>query len=292
MQRRNRKRNAPLWRRLPSLAQSGAEALPGLFRRLGTHTRRCLPGLVALFGTAAVLAGLWLGHHFLTTSSHFAIRVIEVRGNRALTPAAVKAQMGIQEGHNIFAAKLGALADAIERDPWVIEALVQRKLPDTLVVELVEREAAAIIDLGGLYLADHNGVVFKRFSSVRDTFREDELPVITGLDRDDYIRHPEAVRRKVRQALSALEVYQKGAERPRIGEIHIDPRRGLTFVTFEHAVSVRVGHGEGETLAVRLRAFDLAWEALSQGERQRARVVYADSSNRPDRVTVAFAQVE
>lgn len=291
-QRRNRKRSLPLWQRLPSLAASAGQSLPRLCRSMAARARRCVPALVALVGSAAVFSGLWLGHHFLTTSPHFAIRVIEVRGNRALTPAELKAQMGVWEGNNIFQAKLGALAEAVQRDPWVVEAIVRRKLPDTLVVDLVERQAAAVIELGGLYLADPNGTVFKRFSPVRDSLSEDSLPVITGMDREDYIRHPDAAARKVRQALAALKVYEADSERPRIGEIHIDPRRGLTFVTYEHAVSVRVGHGEGDTLAVRLRAFDLAWKALSQAERRRARVVYADSSNRPDRVTVAFAQVE
>jgi hypothetical protein len=90
------------------------------------------------------------------------------------------------------------------------------------------------------------------------------------------------------EALDALAVYDQVDGRPKIAEIHLDARRGIVFHTYEDAVAIRVGDGEGEALAARLRTFDAAWSALDPDERAAARVVYVDNKTRPDRVTVGF----
>ena len=113
------------------------------------------------------------------------------------------------------------------------------------------------------------------------------LPVITGIPRARFIEDPAAVEAEIRRALAARAVYRNGA-RPRLGEIHVDDRRGITFLTYEDALAIRVGNGSSQTLARRLHTFDIAWASLEAETRAAAHVVYVDNTTRPDRVTVGF----
>ena len=66
---------------------------------------------------------------------------------------------------------------------------VSRQLPSVLTIEISERHAAAVVNLGGLYLADVRGRPFKRATM-------DEaagLPVITGVARGQYAARRDAV---------------------------------------------------------------------------------------------------
>jgi cell division protein FtsQ len=248
---------------------------------------------IAALVTGAIVAGGYYGYHFITTSERFAVRAIEVHGNEAVTAAEIQALMGVAPGDNIFAIELGAMTRAIESDPTIARASVRRELPGTLIVEVEENQPAALVELGGLYLADREGRVFKRAAIERGDGRG--LPVITGLSRAAYVSEPEAVHVEIREALGAAELYQSGEdafERPALGEINLHRRHGITFTMYERAVALRVGRGDLQALRERLHAFDIAWQALTPRERHQARIVYADASTRPDRVTIGFEHTE
>ena len=165
------------------------------------------------------------------------------------------------------------------------ERELRRELPDRLIVTIVENRPAALVALGGLYLADDQGKIFKRAAIDRGDGAG--LPVITGIPRARFIEDPAAVEAEIRRALAARAVYRNGA-RPRLGEIHVDDRRGITFLTYEDALAIRVGNGSSQTLARRLHTFDIAWASLEAETRAAAHVVYVDNTTRPDRVTVGF----
>lgn len=253
------------------------------------HARRAVPVLVAAGATALVFTGGYMGYRFITMSSRFAMQVIEVRGNHHMPTAEVLGVLGVSPGDNIFRVELASLTRTLESQPWIARATVRRQLPATLIVEVEERQPAAMVELDGLYLADARGHVFKRAEIERGD--GDGLPVITGLDRTGYAEEPEAVQADIREVLAAIALYQS-SDRPLLGETNLDPRRGLTFLTYEGGVAVRVGQGDAATLRDRLRAFDIAWNGLSEPERASARIVYADASTRTDRVTIGFVASE
>ena len=76
----------------------------------------------------------------------------------------------------------------------------RRELPSTIAVDVVEREAACVVALNALYLADTRGLVFKRANPDEAA----ALPVITGVDRDAYLSEPEHAREHVREALEDI----------------------------------------------------------------------------------------
>ena len=279
--RRNRRRLAPIWRRLPDLRQS--------LVRLRHLARRALPGFIAAACITGLGLGAYYGYQFITTSERFAVQHIEVRGNQTISDERISTMLAIEPGENIFRLQLERMAEVLETEPVVAHASVGRRLPDTVVVDITEHQPVALVELGGLYLANAAGHVYQRAAIERGDGAD--LPVITGLDRARYVSEQDAVQQQIVRALDAASVYGE-SERPALGEINIDPRRGITFTTYERAVAVRVGHGDNDTLRKNLRAFDTAWQALDQSERERVRIVYADTSNRPDRVTVGLEHRE
>lgn len=280
--RKNRRRPAPLWSRLPPPREI-ADAC-------GRALRRSLPAAIATCAILVVGGGLWLGYTFLTTSDRYAITAIEIRGARHLSPDEIRSALPVAVGDNIFRASPDDSARALRSHPWIAAASAQRILPGTLLVEIREHEAAAIAVIGDAYLIGPDGHPFKR-ARIEDGEAEG-LPLITGLDRTAYARDPIATARAITAALDALARWRAQPGRPAIGELHIGAQGALTLRTSDRAAAIDLGPLGADTAAVaaRLRTFDAVWAELQTSERDRGRAKSFHLDARPDHVTVAFAK--
>ncbi len=250
----------------------------------GRAARRALPAVAATTAITLVGSGLWLGYRFITTSERFAITTIEVRGESHLTEDQVRAAMPVAVGDNVFATNLDTVTGQLRATPWIASATAHRMLPDTLVVEIREHAAAAIVDLGALYLVDTSGHPFKR--AQLEAGDGSGLPVITGLARAAYEKDPAGTAALVTGALATLAAWTHEPGRPAIGEVHIDPHSQVTLRTYDHATAIQLGP-LGAELTARMRTFDAAWAELTAAERTRATAIHLDA--RADQVTVALA---
>lgn len=245
-----------------------------------------MPAALTLLVIAAVIAGGGLGYRWLTGSERFAVAAVEVRGTHAVAVTEVERAVAPAYGQNVFRVSLGAIERRLRAQPWIASASVRRDLPDTLVVEVEERHAAAVAEMGGLYLVDEHGVAFKRADVARG--EATGLLVVTGIDRAEYRRSPAEAAARIRAALDAARVYAEGG-RPALGEVRHDPHRGITLYTRKPVTALRLGHLAGAgALRRRLAAFDAAWAALSPAERTTASTFHLDRDGTPLRVTVGF----
>jgi cell division protein FtsQ len=274
--RPNRRRPSSLWSRVPKPA-AVADAC-------GRALRRSLPALAGAGVLAALGGSAWAGYRFVTTSDRFAIAHVTIEGNRQLSDDQIAALVPARMGDNVFAADLEGVARELRAHPWIAQASARRVLPDTLAIEIRERVPAALAELGGLYLVDASGHAFKRAALEADEGAG--LPIITGLGRRAYLADPAAAAAQLREALAALALWQAHAERPSIGELHLDAHGALVLVTYEQAIAIQLGSLDSD-LAARMRTFDVAWAELAPSERARVRAVHLDT--RPDHVTVALA---
>ncbi len=257
---------------------------------------RALP-TVKLLGQAlallVVLAGLgiggqWAAQHVLV-SPRFALGHIEVTSTTRLTKQEVIALAGVQLGDRLLALDTDRVAAVVARHPWVASVRVARQLPSGLEIDVVERRAAAVVSLGGLYLIDSGGRPFKRA-----TMDEAEgLPVLTGILRPQYMEQKAASEAAFREALEVVAAYRHmprswPADRPPLGEVNIDPRFGFTLFLRDGGTEVRLGRGSTDE---KLATFDEILEALkaSGGLGPGAvRTVHLDGANRR-RVSVRLA---
>jgi hypothetical protein len=284
---RNRRRPGTVWARLPK-PRAIADAC-------GRALRRSLPAVAAVAALAMLGGAAWAGHRWVTTSSRFAIADVVVRGTHQVGADDLRAALPVRAGDNVFA-DLAAIARAARGNPWVASAEVHRILPNTITVDVREYTAAAVVELGDLYLVDPSGRPFKR--TAVETGETDGLPIITGVGRASYLANRAAAAATVRLAIAAAERW-RGAHRPAIREIHIDPHGAVALhtgrsdrtaelgsTTPDPAIAIQLGPLGGD-LDARIRAFDTAWVALGDAERSRTRAVHLGA--RPDHVTVAFA---
>ncbi|WP_080794087.1 cell division protein FtsQ/DivIB [Corynebacterium pacaense] len=88
----------------------------------------------------------------------FRVGSIEITGATRTDPTEVEEVSGIAEGSNLLRMDATAAATSIAALPWVESVTVNRRLPSTVQIDLVEREAAVFVRRGdGDHVIDTSG---------------------------------------------------------------------------------------------------------------------------------------
>lgn len=148
-------------------------------RRLRSALRWGAAAAVNL-GIAGVLALAAAGAvRHLLTSRALALQNVEVVGARRAPPEELRRTLEPLMGDNLLGLSLSGATRRIESHPWVLEAVVKRRLPGTLRVQVKERRPAALAVIGGLVqVVDEHGKVLGPFGPGLAP----DLPVLTGLE--------------------------------------------------------------------------------------------------------------
>ena len=102
---------------------------------------------------------------------------ITVEGRETTDRETILAALGVGLGTPILAANPTRAKEQLEALPWVRTAVIERRLPDTLYVRLVERKPLALWQHGGkLDLIDREGAVIR----VARLDRFAKLPMVVG----------------------------------------------------------------------------------------------------------------
>jgi cell division protein FtsQ len=195
-------------------------------------------GVSVVLGAALAIA--WGAHRFAMTTPRFAITEFSVEGNRRTSDDRVVRAAGLERGSNVFAVDLEAAEQKLLEDPWVEAVRVTRKLPSTVEIELLERQAGSIALLSGeLYLLDQSGVPFK----VLGENDPHDLPVVTGLSPSGFALDRN---RELDQAQHALEVLRVYATMPisRVypaEEVHLEPEGSTVLTVGRDGIALRLG---------------------------------------------------
>lgn len=252
----------------------------------GRAVRKAAPALIGLLVLGAFSGAAAGSYHWVTSSPRFAITAIELEGTQIVSRDTLSELLPVRLGDNIFSAPVARLERALVAHPWIASAKVHRELPHRLVISVQERSAAALVDLGGLYLVEPDGQPFKR--AVLESGEADGLPVISGIERLAFRADPEATARLIRAGLDALARWHDVSERPRATELTFDGHRGITLHLAEPAVALRLGAFDAPELAARMALFEPAWQSLSADERARTQTLYLDAGS--GQAIVAFAK--
>jgi cell division protein FtsQ len=221
----------------------------GLWKtRLIAFSRATWPRLLRvwrLWPAVILVVLIVLLHHDFTRADRFRLRTIDLPDCRHLTKTALLNYLHFRTGQNVFTIDLHGAAKRIYDHPWVKTASVRRELPDTVVVELTEREPVALLRMETLYLVDEDGVPFKK----AEAGDPGDLPLLSGFDPTAFQRGGLAARRMAKLIAEAAHLIRTGQ---RIG--HLDPQDisevryeasgGYTFVTADHGAQIRLGFGD------------------------------------------------
>lgn len=169
----------PTVRRTPAARPAGRRPVAGATVRRTRPIRRASAGLSPV-RAGAMLAILLSGAaiYGVANSSAFEVARIEVRGADYTPAGDVEAALDGSLGANLFQLRTGPLAAAVAELRTVRGASVGVQLPDTLVVDLDEREPILVWQTGARrYLVDVDGQLFARLGE-QEAAGVDDLPVI------------------------------------------------------------------------------------------------------------------
>ncbi len=118
---------------------------PAELARSARRRRLLLASALSAVAVAAIVIAF-------SHSSSFRVRHIEVTGASTLSRADVVRLAGITPSTNFLWLDSGSIEQRLRSDPWIARAIVARRLPWTIDIEVVERTAVANVRAGQGYM--------------------------------------------------------------------------------------------------------------------------------------------
>jgi cell division protein FtsQ len=198
------------------LTRTEREPPPVRARRRRRWQRRAAYAGVALLALAACAGGSWyaarsglMARALAPAQARVALEArkldltvqsVEVVGRERTAPQAVLSALGVRRGTPILEIDLGAAKARLQALPWVSSAAVERLLPDTIFVRLVEHQPLAlwqddgrfaVIDQAGEIIPEARPADFPRLPQVVGTGAAAAAPDFVAMiaSEPDLARH-------------------------------------------------------------------------------------------------------
>jgi cell division protein FtsQ len=258
----------------PRAAPSGApRAVPRVL-----STLRTLAGIALV--TSASIGVAWVARKHVVTSPRFAVTEVDVVGNERRPAEFLVGESGISVGSNVFATNLDGARARLLADPWIADATLARRLPGTILVQVTERKAVALVALGDTFLATAEGEPFKKLEPGDPV----DLPLVTGLRPESLADDRTGAMQTIRRAIDLAAEYDHGAlaKRSPLEEVHVEPDGAFTLVVGRSATQLVLG---GPPFR---RKIDQAARVVAELDRRGAKAdaIMLDNDAKPDRVVV------
>jgi cell division septal protein FtsQ len=184
----------------------------------------------------AALTGLgWAAYQltfYFRTARRFEVRKLSVLGLKRVQESQVLTKAGFEIGTNIFQVELDDIRRRVEELSWIRYALVERVLPDQIVIKIVEREPIGLTRIEGeIYQFDEDAKILEPDFGPAGSF-----PVLDGLRPGDRKGNLP----KVRMYRHVLEELGQTT----LSEVHINDAGEVTVVASSDPVMVNLGSSD------------------------------------------------
>jgi cell division protein FtsQ len=159
-------------------------------------------------GLGCVASLVWAGNHYLHTDPRFNLTKVTLSELKHVDDNDILSRIRLNtDGNtNIFAVDMDEVRARVEQIEWVHHATVQRVLPDTVVIRVVERDPKGVARIHGRMVEfDDEAAILEPDDPVLPDF-----PVLVELDENntDVNRQKIAMYRKVVAELGGEEIKQ------------------------------------------------------------------------------------
>jgi len=127
-------------------------------RENATRTWWILRGVLAGLFFVALAFGGWIGINEIVRHPSLAVKQIIVEGYEGISPDRIVKISGVRKGMPLLKVRIQAVRERVFSHPHVSDAVVVRQLPDTISIQIKERQAVAIVLGNGFTLVDGEGV--------------------------------------------------------------------------------------------------------------------------------------
>lgn len=121
----------------------------------------------------------------------YALKIDQVRvtGLQTLSAQSVVKQSGLRPGERILWVRLSSATRLVEQLPSVADAVVERKLPSTVVIRVRERLPLVRLDSAPEFVSDHTGRLFAADTAVVPTLSGWKTKAKAGAELDSITRY-------------------------------------------------------------------------------------------------------
>jgi cell division septal protein FtsQ len=166
---------------------------------------------------------------YLATAPRFEVKKLSVSGLKRVEENQILAKAGFAMGTNVFHVNLKGIRERVEELDWVRHAMIERILPDQIIIKVIEREPIGLARIHReIYQFDIDGKILDP-----NTIGASSFPVLDGLQPGD---HKENLL-KVRTYRRVLEDLGQNA----LSEIHINDAGEVTVVSASDPLLVNLG---------------------------------------------------
>ena len=142
-------------------------------RRMKRKRKLKMPGF---FTRIFIILGVIIAVIAFSLSSFFTVDTIDVQGNKYFTDEEISNMAHASTGQNIiYKLNKGNMLNYLEKNPYIEEARVYRKLPSTIVINVKERIQIAALTYGDQFL-----IIDNKGTLLRMTKTKPKLTIVTG----------------------------------------------------------------------------------------------------------------
>jgi cell division protein FtsQ len=186
--------------------------------------------------------------------SSLLVNQIRIDGNRIVGANEIIQLTQISKGMLLYKTDLTAIQHNVMGHHYIKDAIVERNLPNSVHIQVVERVPIAIVNLAENLYLDEDGVVLPRNVS-HQIF---DLPVISGISASEQLSLGSTVKQSdVLEALQLLTA-MKAVNRPmyhNISEVQVRNGGDIVLYSADGGVPIIFGRGEVPEKLVLLETF-------------------------------------
>jgi len=209
--------------------------------------------------------------YFFINSSFFSVRAITINGTKELQKEIVLDLAGTSVGENLIKLDIGQIKAQVELSSMVEFCTVERKFPDQLIINIQERQAAALVSYrDGFILLDKQGYYIRLVNRLTDY----NYPLINGAQLPiDLVPGTKVDGKGLKEALNLVSHVPPG-KLLTFTEIHIKPDNNLELYTED---GIRVLVGDSSNIGRKLQWFFEIYRQLLEGT-NKSNIEYVDLS--------------
>ena len=193
---------------------------------------KLIKGAQIAMAAASVLGLCWGAYEvifYFSTAPRFEVQKLSVSGLKRVGENDVLGKAGFEVGTNVFRVNLDEIRERVEELQWVRHALVERVLPDQIVIKIIEREPVGLARIrGDTFQFDTDAEILDPDPGVGSSF-----PILDGLRPEDH-----------KGNVPKVEAYQKVLEdlgQTALSEIHVSDAGEVTVVSASDPLMINLG---------------------------------------------------
>ncbi len=227
---------------------SGRQGRCSLKRK--TKKARRNPARHVLTGIKVLVSLVILGALSLMASSlyDYIIRLpqvqlsrVSISGTNQANPMDIEGIVRACSPECLLLADLDKIKESVETLPWIAEVIVKKRLPDTMVIEVRERQPIAVAGVdSNLHIVDSQGIILDPFNGHHDLLKK---PIVRGLKNQLRENADEFNRIRMKKYLEVLADFSQGNRdySEAVSEIDVTDPGHVSVIPKEDPVIIYLG---------------------------------------------------